>query len=40
MIQLAENGYDIVQTQRLDDEEKSSFKKNFQMVLSVDKSNR
>ncbi len=27
MIQLAENGYDIVQTQRLDDEEKSSFKK-------------
>ena len=27
MIQLAENGYDIVQTQRLDDEKKSSFKK-------------
>jgi len=27
MIQLAENGYDIVQTQRLDNEEKSSFKK-------------
>jgi len=27
MIQLAETGYDIVQTQRLDDEEKSSFKK-------------
>ena len=40
MIQLAENGYDIVQTQRLDDEEKSSFKKRtskwfYQLIIQI-----